>query len=93
MFSPAIPSVPPLLGSGYATVEGSPDVGMESYLHPVIAVDSITGVPSRKSPPPQAEPSLITERDGEGPAGRYEGSDPFEFVSPSSITTGQWGKI
>ena len=41
MFSPAIPSVPSLLGSGYATVEGSPDVGIESYLHPVIAVDSI----------------------------------------------------
>ena len=41
MFSPAIPSVPSLLGSGYATAAGSPDVGMESYLHPVIAVDSI----------------------------------------------------
>ena len=70
MLPPAVPSVPSLLGSGYATAEGSSDFGIESYLHPGIAVDSTEPfdwtVLAEVALPPQAEPSLITDRDGEG---------------------------
>ena len=39
VLSPTVPSAPSLLGSGHATAEGSPNLGMESYLHPDIAFD------------------------------------------------------
>ena len=63
MLSPAVPSAPSLLGSGYAsTAEGSPDLGMGSYLHLGIAFDSIKPfdwtVLAEVPHPPQAEPSL-----------------------------------
>jgi len=38
--TPTVPTAPSLLGSGYATAEGFPDLGMESYLHPGDALGS-----------------------------------------------------
>ena len=97
VLSPTVPSVPSLLGSGYATAEGSPDLGIEPYLHPDIAFDPTKPfdwtVLAEVALPPQAEPSLITERDGEGPPGQYEGPESFEFVSPPSITASNGQEI
>ena len=94
--SPAVPSTPSLLESGYATAEGSPDLVMESYLHPGIAFDSITPfdwtVFAEVALLPQAEPSLITDRDGEGLPALYDASDSFEFISLPSITAGNRAK-
>ena len=90
VLSPTLPSAPSLLGSGYATAEGSPDLDMESYLRPGIAFDPTKPfdwtVLAEVALPPQAEPTLITDHDGEGPPGQYERSESFEFVSPPSIT-------
>jgi len=38
--TPTLPTAPFLLGSGYATTGGCPDLRMESYLHPGVALES-----------------------------------------------------
>ena len=88
--SPTVPSAPSLLGSGYATAEGSPDLGMEPYFHPGVAFHSTTSfdwtILAGVALPMHAEPSLVTDRDGEGMPDRSEGSESFEFVSPPSVS-------
>ena len=74
MRSPIILSAPSLLGSSYATTEGSPNL-------PGVTFNSINPFL-----PPQAEGPVITFRDDEGVSSQYERSRPFEFVSLVTAT-------
>jgi hypothetical protein len=91
--TPTVPSAPSLLGSGYATAEGSPDLGVEPYLHPGVALGSTAlfdwTTLAGAILPPHAEPSLVTDHDGEGEGvpGQSERSESFELVSPPSISS------
>ena len=88
--TPTVPSAPSLLGSGYATAEGSPDLGVEPYLPPDVAFGSTAlfdwTTLAGAILPPHAEPSLITDHDGEGVPDQTERSESFELVSPHSIS-------
>jgi hypothetical protein len=86
--TPALPLAPSLLGPGYATAGGRPNLGVGPYPHPGIAfdhavrLDRLTGVVL----PPHAEPSLITDCDGDGVPDQSERLESFEFVSTPSIS-------
>ena len=88
--TPTAPSAPSLLGSGYATAEGSPDLGVEPYLPPDVAFGSTAlfdwATLAGAILPPHAEPSLITDHNDDGVPDQTERSESFELVSPPSIS-------
>ena len=84
MHIPTVPYAPTLPGSGYATNKGSPDLGVGPYFHPGVAFDATTLIGAVL--PPYAEPSLITDHDGEAVPDQSERSESFELVSPPSIS-------
>ena len=96
MCTPTVTYVPALPASGYATAEGSPDPGVGPYLHPGIAFDSTTLFDwttfTGTVLPPHAEPSLITDHDGEAVPDQSERSESFELVSPPPTSAVNGGR-